>query len=88
VLPQPKSIRQTDMIFPVKQEKGELKGSVSGYAQVVILKGIPTDPLFVKVSEASRLRVFEKWQKNVYSVITGSIVDAYAMVCCSNVYCF
>lgn len=39
-------------IFSVKQENGPLKGSVSDYARVIVLKGTKTDPLKVKISEA------------------------------------
>lgn len=65
------------MMFSVKQDAGELKNKVTGYAKVFVIAGTPENPLRVKISEAGRLRVNREKRKNVHSSINGIVLDAY-----------
>lgn len=57
--------------FSCKQRGGKLKGKVCAYAKCFVIK----NPRFA-ISEASRLRVIEKGQRNVHAFIRGEFVGA------------
>jgi len=59
--------------FSIRQVKNELKGKVSGYANIIVME----NPL-IKISETSRLRVLRDKRKNVHAFIRGRLHSAYS----------